>query len=230
MHTSVAMGERGNKRTRGRGGVGLRRAHGQSFEKARECAHVLPARKQAGAEAQQKQPRCHGNQTRGRRALSPHEGAGDTNRNIHAHTHGPTAEGRAGAGEEDNGEMGSQQKLRRGLVMSTVSVLAGLVTRTWAVPTAEGVKQITLTHHTITGAPRAPAPYAQARVACIACDATTRRVSPPAPLTLPPLLLAAPLQAHVRFPLTPGTCRGLRAQTRRWAGRPSSRSRCVCVR
>jgi hypothetical protein len=35
--------------------------------------------------------------------------------------------------------------------MSHVSVLAGLVTRTWAATTPEGVKQITLTHHTVTG-------------------------------------------------------------------------------
>ena len=34
----------------------------------------------------------------------------------------------------------------------SVSVLAGLVTRTWNVTTADGIKTVSLTHHTITGA------------------------------------------------------------------------------
>ncbi len=39
--------------------------------------------------------------------------------------------------------------------MATVSVMAGLVTRTWPCASPEGVKTIALTHHTISGTPAA---------------------------------------------------------------------------
>lgn len=66
----------------------------------------------------------------------------------------PLRHGKIQTSETDRvGRVVDESHLQLGLppIMSSVSVFAGLVTRTWSVSTSEGVKQITLTHHTVTG-------------------------------------------------------------------------------
>jgi hypothetical protein len=109
--------------------------------------------------------------------------------------------------------------------MSHVSVLAGLVTRTWAATTPEGVKQITLTHHTVTGQSLLPRRVRKSQrtstwnccwgVGCGRCVAsvfTWRDTG---------------TQARVSSQSILGKYQARRAPTRRWAGPVPSRLRSV---